>query len=197
MAAGTNPVTYFWFPQDPDREIAIAARIVGDPSAMAQTISAEVRAIDPNQPVAEVRAMQDFVSADLARPRFTLRLVGSFAAAALLLTAIGVYGVIAFGVAQRTREIGVRVALGARHRDVLSLVMRQGLLLMGTGLAVGIPATLVAGRVVAGLLFGVRPDDLPTLLAVAVFLTAVGMLATYLPARRAARVDPMVALKGG
>jgi predicted permease len=195
MAAGSQPTTYFWFPQDPDREIAIAARVVGDPIAVADMIAGQVRAIDPNQPVAEVRAMQEFVSADLARPRFTMRLVGSFAAAALLLTAIGVYGVIAFGVAQRTREIGVRVALGAQRRDVIRLVMRRGLLLIGTGLAVGIPATLATGRAAAGLLFGVRPDDLPTLLAAAVFLTAVGMLATYLPARRATRVDPMVALR--
>ena len=195
MTAGSNPTTYFWFPQGPDREIAIAARVVGDPSAIAEIISAQVRAIDPNQPVAEVRAMEDFVSADLARPRFTTLLVGSFAAAALLLTAIGVYGVIAFGVAQRTREIGVRVALGAQHRDVLRLVMQRGVLLVGAGLAIGIPGTLATGRAAAGLLYGVSPRDPTTLLAVTLFLAAVGMLATYLPARRATRVDPMVALR--
>lgn len=142
MTADPVATTYFWFPQDPGREITIAARVVGDPIAMADRLSAQVREIDPNQPVAEIRAMRDFVSADLARPRFTMLLLGCFAAAALLLAAIGLYGVIAFGVAERTREIGVRVALGAQHRDVLRLVMQRGMLLIGTGLAIGIPASL-------------------------------------------------------
>ena len=139
--------------------------------------------------------MQDFVSADLARSRFTMLLLGSFAAAALLLAAIGLYGVIAFGVTQRTREIGVRVALGAHDSDVLRLVMQRGLLLTGTGLVIGIAAALALGRVVAGLLYGVTATDPATLLAVTLFLAAVAMLATYLPARRATRVDPMVALR--
>jgi putative ABC transport system permease protein len=139
--------------------------------------------------------MRDIVSESLAQPRFTMLLLGSFAGGALLLTTIGLYGVIAFSVTQRTREIGVRVALGAQHGDVLGLVMRRGILLVGTGLAIGIPAALVLGRILTGLLYGVSPTDPLTLLSVAVFLTAVAMLATYLPARRAARVDPMVALR--
>jgi putative ABC transport system permease protein len=124
-----------------------------------------------------------------------LLLLGIFAAIALLLAAIGLYGVIAFGVADRTREIGVRVALGAKRRDVLLLVMQRGMLLTGIGLAIGLMAALALGRVVASLLYGVSPTDSLTLLAVALFLTAVAMLATYLPARRATRVDPMVALR--
>jgi putative ABC transport system permease protein len=139
--------------------------------------------------------MRDFISADLAQPRFTMLLLGSFAAAAVLLAAIGLYGVIAFGVAQRTREIGVRVALGAQHGDVLRLVMRRGMLLTGIGLAIGIAAALALGRVMAGLLYGVTPNDPATLVSVALFLAAVAMLATYLPARRATRVHPMVALR--
>jgi putative ABC transport system permease protein len=195
MARKPNAMRYFWFSQDPDREITIAARVVGDPVRVGDLMSAQVREIDPNQAVAEIRAMQDFVSADLVRPRFMMLLLGSFAGAALLLAAIGVYGVIAFGVTQRTREIGVRVALGAQHRDVLRLVMRRGMFLIGTGLAIGIATSLALGRVVAGLLYGVTPRDPATLVTVAVFLTVVAMLATYFPARRATRVDPMVALR--
>ena len=132
---------------------------------------------------------------DLAQPRFTMLLLGSFAAAALLLAAIGLYGVIAFGVTQRTREIGVRVALGAQDADILRLVMHRGMLLTGTGLTIGFAAALALGRVVADLLYGITPTDPATLLIVALVLAAVAMLATYLPARRAAGLDPMVALR--
>jgi putative ABC transport system permease protein len=195
MASGPQATTYFWFPQDPGRQLTIVARTVEDPLVLARAIAAQVGEIDPNQPVAEIQAMRDFVSADLAQPRFTMLLLGSFAAAALLLSAIGLYGVIAFGVTQRTREIGVRVALGAPYGNVLRLVMQHGMLLTGTGLVIGTAAALALGRVMTGLLYGVTPTDPPTLLAVLLFLAAVAMLATYLPARRAARVDPMVALR--
>ena len=122
-------------------------------------------------------------------------LLGSFAAAALLMAAMGLYGVIAFAVAQRTREIGVRVALGAQYRDVLQLVMHRGVLIVGTGLVMGIALALALGRFVAGLLYGVTPNDPASLLTVTLFLTAVALLAIYIPARRATKVDPMVALR--
>ncbi len=195
MAAEPPASAYWWFPQAPGRELTIAARTTGDPVALAGAIAARVGQTDPSQPVGEIRAMRDFVADDLAQPRFTMLLLVSFAAAALLLAAIGLYGVIAFGVAQRTREIGVRVALGAERGDVLRLIMRRGLLLTATGLAIGIVAALALGRFVASLLYGVTPTDPATLLAVALFLALVAMLASYLPARRATRVDPMVALK--
>jgi putative ABC transport system permease protein len=187
--------TYFWFPQDPGRQLSIVARTLGDPVAMAHLIAAQVTMIDADQPVGDVRPMREFVADDLAQPRFTMLLLGSFAAAALLLAAIGLYGVIAFGVTERTREIGVRVALGAQHADILRLVMHRGMLLTVTGLAMGFVAALALGRVVAGLLYGITPTDPATLLTVALFLAAVAMVATYLPARRAARLDPMVALR--
>ena len=195
MAAVPNASAYFWFPQLPDRDVTIVARALQEPAAMARLIARQVRDIDPNQPVADIRPLQDLVAADLARPRFTMLVLGSFATAALLLAAIGLYGVIAFGVSQRTREIGVRVALGAQRRDVLRLVMRHGMLLVGTGIAIGISGALALGRVVTGLLYGVTPTDPLTLAVVALFLAAVAMLATYIPAQRATRVDPMVTLR--
>jgi putative ABC transport system permease protein len=172
----------------------IVARTQGEMSALARRIEAEVAAIDPNQPVAAIRAMADLVSADLAQPRFTMWLAAGFAAAALLLAAVGLYGVIAFGVAQRTREIGVRMALGATPHDVLRLVLRQGLGLTAAGLALGGIVTLAVGRFIASLLFGISPTDLATLVPVAIALAIVALLATYLPARRATRVDPTLAL---
>jgi putative ABC transport system permease protein len=190
-----QPTAYFWFPQNPAREITIAARTSGDPQRVAALIASQVREIDPNQPVGEVRAMDELVSADLARPRFTMLLLGAFASSALLLAAIGLYGVIAFWVTQRTREIGVRVALGAEYGDVLRLVMWRGTLLIGAGLAIGGVATLAFGRALSGLLYGIKPTDPVTLAAAAVVLAGVAMLATYVPARRAARVDPLVALR--
>jgi ABC-type antimicrobial peptide transport system permease subunit len=163
--------------------------------AMAAAIMNQVREIDPNQPVAEVRGMRELVSADLAQPRFTMLLLGSFAASALLLAAIGLYGVIAFGVTERAREIGVRLALGAQHTDVLRLFMQRGMLLTGIGIGIGIALALALGHLMSGLLYGVAPRDPITLVGVAVFLASVALLATYLPARRATELDPIVALK--
>jgi predicted permease len=195
MANEPQPTTYFWFPQAPGREMTVVTRALGDSSAIARGIAAQVSEIDPSQPFGDIHPVGDFVSANLAQPRFTMRLLGVFAAAALLLSAIGLYGVISFGVAQRTREIGVRVALGAQRSDVLGLVMRRGLTLVGAGIAVGLAGAMALGGVLAGLLYGVRSTDPTTLFAVALFLATVAMLATYLPARRAAQVDPVVALR--
>jgi predicted lysophospholipase L1 biosynthesis ABC-type transport system permease subunit len=194
-AASAQPTAYRWFPQDPGREINIAARTDRDPEHLAALIAAQVREIDPNQPAGQVRAMDDFVSEDLARPRFTMLLLSAVAGAALLMAAIGLYSVIAFWVTQRTREIGVRVALGAQYGDVVTLVMRRGAVLFGAGIAIGLAATLALGRAVSGLLYGIKATDPPTLLAAALVLAGVAVLATYVPARRAARADPLVALK--
>ena len=195
MAATPQATTYFWLPQEPGRELTIVTRTVADPTAMARSIAAQVGEIDASQPVAEIRAMQDLVAADLARPRFTMFLLVGFAASALLLAAIGLYGVIAVGVAQRTREIGIRVALGARPVDVVRLVIQRGMVLAGTGIAIGIAAALALGGVMAGLVYGITPRDPVTLVTVASVLAIVAMVAAYVPARRAARLDPIVALR--
>ena len=195
IAANPNATTYWWLPQVPKRDLTIVTRTDGDPSVMSRTIAAQVAHVDPSQSVGEIRSLREFVTEDLAQPRFTMLLLGSFSAAALFLAALGLYAVIAFGVTQRTREIGVRVALGAQHGDVLRLVMQRGVLLVSIGLAIGNAGCLVLGRVLAGLLYGVTPADPTTLAATTLFLTAIAMMANYLPARRAARLDPLAALR--
>jgi ABC-type antimicrobial peptide transport system permease subunit len=195
MTGSPAPTTYFWFPQDPGRQLAVTVRATGDSMALTNAIAAELHRIDPDQPLSDVRAMADYVAEDLAQPRVTMQMLGVFGTVALMLAAIGVYGVMAFAVARRTREIGVRVALGATRRDVLLLLMRRGLLLTGAGIGVGIAAALTLSRVVSGLVFGVAASDAVTLAAASLFLGAVAFLAMYIPARRATRVDPLLALK--
>lgn len=186
---------YWWFPNAPGRDLTIVARTAGDPAALVDRIAAHVRAIDPHQPIGRARAMSELVADELARTRFTMLLLGGFAAAALLLAVVGLYGVVSFAASQRTREIGVRVALGAQRGDVIRLVLRHGVMLVAAGLAIGIAVSLAMGRAVEGLLYGVAPTDAPTLGAVVFVLAAVSVAATYLPARRAARIDPAVALR--
>jgi predicted permease len=195
MSADPPASAYWWFPHAPGREFTVVARTDGDSTAIAGLLAVTVREIDPNQPVAEIRTMEDVVSADLARPRFTMILLGSFAAAALLLAAIGLYGVIAFAVAQRTREIGIRCALGAQPADVFRMVLQRGLMLVAAGLAIGVMASLALGRVVAGLLYEVSPQDPLTLLSVAALLSGISIAAMCPPARRATRIDPLAAIR--
>jgi len=163
--------------------------------AAASLIAAAVRAVDPGQPVADVQTMESSVSADLARPRFTVIVLGCFGAAAILLAALGIYGLVAFSVGQRSKEIGVRVALGAQPGDVISLMMRRSLGLIAGGLAAGLAAAAALGRVVTALLFGVSAADPVTLVTVLGLLTLVGGLASYLPARRAVGINPVAALR--
>ncbi len=169
-------------------------------SAMApSTIETEVRkvlaAMDPDAPLYQVRTMEDYLALDLGRARFQTMLLGLFAGIALLLTAIGLYGVMSFTVLQRTHEIGIRVALGAGRADVLRMVLSKSLALTGVGLAIGMIGASMVTRLLADLLYEVKPTDPATLVAVSVVLIAVSALASYIPARRAARVDPMVALR--
>jgi len=177
------------------RGLAIAIRRTGDPTSLTAAVRRAIHGVDPNQPIADVSTMRLAVRDSLAQRRLVLALVGGFAAAALLLVALGIYGVTASSVAQRTRELGIRMALGAEPRRVVGAVLVEPVRLVAVGLALGVVGTLVSRSVIRKLLYDVSPTDPVTLGLVAIGLLLVALLASYLPARRATRVDPMVALR--
>jgi putative ABC transport system permease protein len=154
-----------------------------------------VTAIDPNLPIYEVRTMEERLFESVTQPRFRTALLGAFAALALVMAVVGLYAVMAVSVAQRTHELGIRVALGAQRCDVIGLVLRQGMKLAGLGVVIGLAGAWALSRVLTTLLYEVKPTDPLTFLAVPVLLIAVAILACWLPARQAARVDPITALR--
>ncbi|MGH9944739.1 MAG: FtsX-like permease family protein, partial [Pyrinomonadaceae bacterium] len=166
-----------------------------DAAALANAVKEKIWSVDRQIPVTKVLPMTDVMAASIARERFNLTLLGIFAAVALALAAVGIYGVIAYTVTQRTHEIGVRVALGARQRDVLRLVLGQGLALAGAGVLLGLGGAFALTRLMASLLFGVTATDPLVYAGVSVLLLFIALLACYVPARRATKVDPMVALR--
>jgi len=174
--------------------MGLVIRTAGDPAAFATTLRREVQALDKDQPIYNVRTMDDVVMNSLGTRRVSMELFAVFAIAALLLAALGIYGVMAYTVTQRTQEIGIRMALGAQRSDVLGLVVRQGMTLAAIGVVAGLAGAFSLTRVMASLLFNVRPDDPATYLAISFLLTVVAFLACYLPARRAAKLDPVIAL---
>jgi putative ABC transport system permease protein len=180
---------------DPDSDMILAIRSGGEPGALTSSAREAIWSVKRNIRITEVAPMDQVIAASLAQRRFPMMLLGLFAAAALALAAVGLYGVIAYAVTQRTMEIGVRMALGAQPGQVLRMVLRQGMSLAGLGVALGLGGSIALGRFVAGFLFEVRPSD-PTMLAtVALMLAAVALLACWIPARRAARLDPLAALR--
>ena len=154
-----------------------------------------MQAIDPDQPVANVKTMEEWLTTSVAAPRYRTALLGLFALVALVLASTGIYGVMSYSVAQRTHEIGVRMALGARQLDVLKLVVRQGMSLVVIGVGLGLAGAIALTRLMASLLFGVTAKDPVTFVAVATLLALVAFIACYIPARRATKVDPLVALR--
>jgi putative ABC transport system permease protein len=181
--------------QAPTRVVHVLLRSDRDPMLLASSVRGAVRSVDPDLLVNDIQTLEDRVSENIARPRLSVLLLGGFSAIALLLAAIGIYGVMAYTVAQRTREIGVRMALGADPHEVKQLVVRQGMRPALVGVVVGLVAAFAATRLIASLLYGVSAVDPVTFVLVPIFLIAVALLATYLPARRATRVPPTVALR--
>ena len=173
----------------------LVARTTGDPLSLAAAVTKAARDMDPNVPVYDIKSMEQLLSESLARRRFAMLALGLFAAVAMLLAVIGIYGVMSYAVAQRTREIGIRMAMGAQTSDVLKLIVRQGMSLAGIGVGIGLAGAVAVTRVMASLLFGVSATDPATFAAIALLLGGVALLACYVPARRATKVDPMIALR--
>jgi predicted permease len=182
--------------QSSNLNLSLAIRTNADAATMAEAIRREVKAVDPNEPVYAVKTMDEVVGSALAERRFSMLLLALFAGTALVLSAIGIYGVMAYFVSQRTQEIGIRIALGASSRDLLRLVLGEGVRLAAAGVALGLVGALALTRAVSSLLYRVDPRDPLTFAVLAAALTAVALVACYLPARRAARVDPICALRG-
>ncbi len=195
LSADPAAEIYAPFSQRPRTQMTLIARTTVKPEELAAAMRAAIQSADKEQPVYRVRTMEQFFSDAVAAPRATMFLLGMLAVAALILAAVGIYGVMAYAVTRRTREIGVRMALGARGDDVLRMVVKQGMRFALAGVAIGLAAAFALTRLMKDLLFGVRPTDPATFAALALLLTGVALLACYLPARRATKVDPLIALR--
>jgi len=189
------PAVYFPHPDLAYSFMTLVIQTDGDPAAIAPAVQREIRALDPNQPVSDVRTMNQVMSEWVARSRFNTLLLGLFAALATLLSAVGIFGVMNYSVALRTREIGLRLAVGAQPRQVLMLILKQGLLLTIAGVVLGLAAAFALTRLMSGLLFGVTAFDPATFATISLLLVVVSLVACYLPARRAMRIDPLQALR--
>jgi predicted permease len=192
---GWPEAVYVSFAQNPQPSAVLAIRTTGDPLRFTKSVRDQVQALDRDQPIAAVRTMEDLAEAEVGQRRLLAILLGSFAGVALLLAIIGIYGVIAYSVAQRTREMGIRRALGARHADILRLVVGQGLVLALLGVVIGVGGAFAFTRVMKSLLFQVSATSPATFAGVALLFLVVALAASYLPARRATRIDPMAALR--
>ncbi len=195
LDVATKPEVYFAAAQSPANFITLVVRTATDPAQMIATVRQQVLAVDPDQPVFDIMTMEQRIADAIAQSRFVTLLLSIFAGLAALLAAIGIYGVMVYVVAQRTREIGIRMALGAQRAQMLVMVLRQSLTVVLIGLAVGLMAAFAATRLLASLLFGVGANDFSTYAIVFFLLGGTALLASYIPARRAMRVDPIVALR--
>jgi len=189
------PIVYLPYSQAPVDTLTALIRSNADPAAVQRAAREAMRELDSDLPLYRLSTMEQARASSVDQPRFYAALLGAFAGLALFLAAVGIYGVISYSVSQRTRELGIRLALGATARAVLRLVLQQGLLLAGAGIALGLVASVALTRVLRSLLFGIGALDPLTLASVCGLLAAAAVLACWLPARRAARVDPLVAMK--
>jgi putative ABC transport system permease protein len=202
LDAAASPETYYHYLQIPpevmnftEATVALAIRTSTDPAAMTSSVRQELRALDPSQPVFNVRSMQDLLQGSLSQPRFRTFLIGMFASLALVLAALGLYGVVAYSVSQRTTEIGVRVALGAQPGNILNLVVFRAAGLSMIGLAIGVAISLAGSRLISRFLFGVSAADPITLGATSLVILLVALTAALVPALRACKIDPAIALR--
>ncbi|HKQ75659.1 MAG TPA: FtsX-like permease family protein, partial [Blastocatellia bacterium] len=194
---GEDPRTVIYrpFAQEYAPTMSLVARASGDPKSLFSQVSREVRALDPNIPTRDLKTLSEHVTFSFWPSRMIATLVGAFGLLGLALAAVGIYGVMSYSVARRTREIGVRMALGARGADVLKLVVRQGMVLTLIGASTGLLLALTVTRLLRSALFGLSATDPITFTVVSLMLIVVALLACYLPARRATKVDPMIALR--
>ena len=190
-----RPEVFMPYLQSPTRGLSIAVRTEADPLGMVAAVRSQVQAVDSAQPVANVMTMNQHLAQSVSEPRFNMLLLGVFAALALVLAAVGIYGVMSYTVAQRTHEIGIRMALGAQQNDVVRLIVRQAMVLTVSGVVIGLGAAFALTRVMESLLFGVTATDPATFALISLILIGVALAACAVPARRAARVDPLVALR--
>jgi putative ABC transport system permease protein len=195
LASEPRPVVYYPHAQGPDSGMQLVVRSTSSPAAIAGAVREAMRRLDPDLPVTELKPLSDLVQTSLMDTEIALSLLGSFALLAILLAAAGVYGVMAYAVAQRTTEFGIRVALGASPRDLMRLVGRQGLTLTAAGVAIGLVCARLASSALTGMVYGIRPSDPVVFVTTAAILAAIALSACVVPALRALRVDPIVALK--
>jgi putative ABC transport system permease protein len=175
--------------------MTVIAKASADPNQLVAAMRQQVRSVDPDQPIYNVRTMNEIRSESVAPERLNLTLLTLFAGIALVLAIVGIYGVMSYSVTQRTHEIGIRMAIGARPRDVFKMVIGQGMILALIGVGFGLVGAFGLTRLMASMLFGVEPTDPATFAVIAVLLTLVALLACYLPSRRATKVDPVVSLR--
>jgi len=190
-----EPTYYLPAAQVPLQDMMLLVRTSSEPTAIISSVQRAVWTIDPNQAISDVKTMEQVISDSVAQPRFNMFLMVMFGVLALLLAVVGIYGLLSYAVTQRKQELGIRMALGANRVDVLKLVLRQGMTLALLGEAVGLIGALALTRVMRGLLFGIGPFDAGTFVTVAIATTLVALAACYIPARRATKVDPLVALR--
>jgi putative ABC transport system permease protein len=190
-----EPAIYWSHSRESYSGMALVIRANGDAARLTTAVQKEIRSLDPEQPVSDVRTMEQVIARSIARPRFNTLLLSIFAGVALLLASVGLYGVMNYSATQRTHEVGIRMALGATRTDIMRLVVGNGMTLTLIGIGIGVAASLILTRVMTSLLFGVTATDIPTFVGVSAVLAAVALIANYIPARRATRVDPVIALR--
>jgi len=195
LAQDTQAQLYIAFPQLPWGNMNLLVRTLVPPESMTSAIRAQIGAVDPDQPVTGIQTVDEIMDTSLSQTRFIMVLLSVFSGAALALAVIGIYGVLAYSVTQRQHELGIRMALGARRGDVLRLVVRQGLVLAGAGVGIGLIAAPLLTRLMSSMLYKVGARDLTTFALAPLVFLSIALLASYLPARRAAKLDPMETLR--